>query len=173
MIIVINTKGLTFRVPQKNIEVKTPARLKISEGILLTILSELRKQDINEWYILSDLTTRLKAPPKTMQSRSGKNKPSINNTNNDMDYSSKLDEIISLLKDIKNKETSTHIFSSPDFPPTPHTKKPKDKVEEFIPFIDISDMEIKSDGLQTQKQDVTNDNLNDAANAINDILSNK
>ena len=170
MIIVINTSGLTFRIPQKNIEVKTPARLRVSESMLLILLSELRKQSITDWYILSDISTQLKAPPKTMKNKFDKNKSNVlANSNNTIDCLKKLDEVIKLLKEIKNKEVVTDGNYN-----IKQTKKIKSQEQpDFIPIIDISDMEIKSTGLQTQKQDVSNNSINKAANAINDILGGK
>jgi len=175
MILNITAPGLIFRVAKKNLEIKTPTRLKFNESMLNVLMAELRSQNIHSWYITSDQNIPLRSAPKLASH--AKNKKIIqtqkklnvsknveDNGVNQANYHNKLDEIISLLKDIRDKET----IVGPQIIRQPIEFKSSDKKkdEDFIPTIDLTDMEINT----TEKKIIKpNQQVDDLKNVADDL----
>lgn len=180
MILVINSKGLTFHISSKNIDVKTPAKLKISQQNLSLILSELSRQGIKEWYLIPDERVELKSIPYKATNRSSRGASKlqatltpVNVTMPEIDFSpisNKLDMIIDLLEKLVDRSQIVRQQSISKEKSLNHKINKLSQQPEFIPEIDISSMDIKSSSENITYEEVDLDSLNDTVNTLGDLF---
>lgn len=162
--LIINQPGLFLRLTGVA-PIRTPAKIDITKLNMTLLLSELNMNSVTDYQIISNPENKkkkiiIKDKPVDELLESLKDIESNKETNkNNIDMRKDLSEIKSILKDILNKpstiiEKSSYSSLDGDNISKKESKRKKKISDDFIPEVNLSNLELKSSNVDVIKSDI-------------------